>query len=144
MNDNINHPKHYTSHPSGIECIQITRHMNFNLGNVVKYLWRTDHKNGLEDLKKARWYLDDEIARLEKATPCMTSSETSASLADVEGEVMTSIIRTCDRELLGQYMLPKYFDGKTLGDLPTDILAKLLAEGYGGDTEIATYHSSPE
>ncbi len=64
--DAVNHPKHYMSHPSGIECIQVTRHMNFNLGNVVKYLWRTDHKNGLEDLKKARWYLDDEINKREK------------------------------------------------------------------------------
>ncbi len=64
--DPVNHPKHYTSHPSGLECIQVTRHMNFNLGNVVKYLWRTDHKNGLEDLRKAAWYLNDEIAERER------------------------------------------------------------------------------
>lgn len=65
-NDPVNHPKHYTSHPSGLECIQVTRHFGFNLGNVIKYIWRTDHKNGLEDLKKARWYLDDEIKKREK------------------------------------------------------------------------------
>lgn len=65
--DNINHPKHYTSHPSGIECIQVTEHMNFNIGNAIKYLWRADHKNGLEDLKKAQWYINREISRLEKA-----------------------------------------------------------------------------
>lgn len=65
--DSINHPKHYTSHPSGIECITITRWMTFNLGNVFKYCWRADEKGAtIEDLKKARWYLDDEIARLEK------------------------------------------------------------------------------
>lgn len=64
--DPVNHPKHYTSHPSGVECIQVTRHMSFNLGNVIKYLWRADEKNApLEDLKKARWYLDDEIKRRE-------------------------------------------------------------------------------
>lgn len=63
----VTKPKHYNSHPSGIECIQVTEHMNFNCGNVVKYLWRTDHKNGLEDLKKARWYLEREIARVEKS-----------------------------------------------------------------------------
>lgn len=64
--DAVNHPKHYTSHPSGVECIEITRHMTFNLGNVIKYLWRADHKNAsLEDLKKAAWYLNDEIQRLE-------------------------------------------------------------------------------
>lgn len=64
--DNVNHPKHYNNHPSGVECITITEHMNFNLGNVIKYIWRTDHKNGLEDLKKAKWYLEREIQRLSK------------------------------------------------------------------------------
>ena len=63
-NDNIEHPKHYTSHPSGIECIQITRHMGFNLGNAIKYIWRADLKNdALEDLEKAVWYLRDEIKK---------------------------------------------------------------------------------
>lgn len=66
-NDVVNHPEHYTQHPSGVECIQITEHMNFNLGNVLKYIWRTDHKNGLEDLKKARWYLEREIKRIESS-----------------------------------------------------------------------------
>jgi hypothetical protein len=65
--DNLNHPKHYNSHPSGVECIQVVEHMNFNRGNAIKYLWRADHKNGLEDLKKALWYVDREIQRLEKA-----------------------------------------------------------------------------
>lgn len=65
-NDPVNHPSHYISHPSGIECIQITRWMNFNLGNAIKYIWRAGNKgNALEDLKKARWYLDDEIKRRE-------------------------------------------------------------------------------
>jgi len=59
-------PGHYRSHPSGVECIEITRHMNFNIGNAIKYLWRHGQKaNAVEDLKKARWYLDDEIKRLE-------------------------------------------------------------------------------
>ncbi len=63
----VNHPPHYTAHPSGIECIAITRHMNFNLGNVVKYVWRADHKGAsLQDLKKAQFYLNDEINRREK------------------------------------------------------------------------------
>ena len=65
-NDTVNHPAHYTVHPSGVECIQITRWMNFNLGNAIKYIWRAGNKgNALEDLKKARWYLDDEIKRRE-------------------------------------------------------------------------------
>lgn len=96
-NDPVNHPKHYTSDPSGIECIQITRHRNFNIGNAIKYLWRAGLKSAsftgqiipvedgnivkalqtaevlgkvinrskqIEDLKKARWYIADEIQRL--------------------------------------------------------------------------------
>ena len=64
--DHIN-PSHYKNHPSGVECIDITRHMNFNLGNVIKYLWRSGQKDPtLQELRKARWYLDDEIKKLEK------------------------------------------------------------------------------
>lgn len=64
--DAIN-PSHYRGHPSGVECIEITEHMNFNLGNSIKYVWRAGLKssNPIEDLKKARWYLDREISRLE-------------------------------------------------------------------------------
>lgn len=60
--DNVNHPKHYTDHPSGVECITITEHMNFNVGNAVKYLWRAGLK---QDPDKAR--LDKHIEDLEKA-----------------------------------------------------------------------------
>ena len=61
--DPVEHPTHYCSHPSGIECITITQHMPFVLGNAMKYIWRADLKNGIEDLEKARWYLDLEIKR---------------------------------------------------------------------------------
>lgn len=65
-NDPVNHPKHYTAHPSGVECIQITEHMGFNLGNAMKYVWRADLKNdALEDMKKAIWYIQREIAKRE-------------------------------------------------------------------------------
>ena len=65
MSDNIN-PDHYKSHPSGVECIQITEHQNFLIGSAIKYLWRCDLKHddgGLEDLNKALWYIQREIAR---------------------------------------------------------------------------------
>lgn len=66
MSDMVNHPPHYTSHPSGVEAIQVTRHMNFNLGNATKYIWRAGLKGeGIQDLKKAVFYLNDEIARLQ-------------------------------------------------------------------------------
>ena len=62
--DNVNHPKHYTSHPSGVEVIEITEHLNFCLGNAVKYILRCDLKGKpIEDLRKARWYIDREISR---------------------------------------------------------------------------------
>ena len=64
--DMVNHPQHYTKHPSGVECITVTEHFNFNLGNAIKYIWRHNNKNGLEDLKKAQWYLNREIERLSK------------------------------------------------------------------------------
>lgn len=67
--NDINHPEHYTSHPSGIECIDIVKHMNFCLGNVIKYVWRVGLKgsskeNRLEDLQKAKKYIDFEISRI--------------------------------------------------------------------------------
>lgn len=67
MTEKVNHPQHYNKHPSGYECIDIVRHMNFDLGNAIKYIWRAGIKsdNAVEDLRKAIWYLEDEIKRLE-------------------------------------------------------------------------------
>lgn len=67
-NDPINHPEHYTSHPSGVECIQVTEHFNFNLGSAIKYIWRAGLKDKvtlLQDLRKASWYINREIERIE-------------------------------------------------------------------------------
>ena len=75
--DNVNHPKHYTSHPSGIECITITRHYCFAIGNAIKYLWRAglkkdasleDKQKEIEDLEKAIWYIKDRIKQLKDDT----------------------------------------------------------------------------
>lgn len=67
--DPVNHPTHYTSHPSGVECITITRHMSFNLGNALKYIWRADLKgNALQDLEKAAFYINDEIVKRRSAS----------------------------------------------------------------------------
>ena len=70
--DWVNHPPHYTSSAEcshckkPIECIDVTRHMSFNIGNAMKYLWRHKSKNGLQDLKKAQWYIKDAIEQMEK------------------------------------------------------------------------------
>ena len=75
MTDNVNHQLHYTSHPSGYEFIEITRHYCFSIGNAIKYLWRAglkheegmeDKQKEIEDLKKAIWYINDRIKQLEK------------------------------------------------------------------------------
>ena len=75
MSDKVNHPTHYTSHPSGVECIQITEHYNFCIGNAIKYIWRAGLKDEaeydpiekeIEDCEKAIWYIKRHISRLEK------------------------------------------------------------------------------
>ena len=64
MTDNVN-PTHYKTHPSGVECIEVTEHMPFCTGNAVKYLWRAGKKGpAVEDLRKAVWYIEREISRL--------------------------------------------------------------------------------
>ena len=76
-NDKVNHPSHYTwlKDLCGIEVIDITRHMDFNLGNCIKYILRagrkteqgyTDKDKTIEDLQKAVFYLNDEIKRLQR------------------------------------------------------------------------------
>jgi len=63
--DPVNHPTHYTNHPSGVECIQVTQHMNFCIGNAMKYLWRAGNKGDyIEDLRKAKWYIEQDIPRV--------------------------------------------------------------------------------
>lgn len=65
--DAVNKPRHYNIHPSGIECIQITEHMNFTLGNAIKYIWRAHDKgNAVEDLQKAIFYINREIEKIKK------------------------------------------------------------------------------
>lgn len=73
MSENINKPKHYTSHPSGIECIQIAEHHDFCIGNAIKYLWRAGIKTTdteIQDLKKAIWYIERKIKLLQGDKTC--------------------------------------------------------------------------
>lgn len=58
---------HYNEHPTGIECIQVVQWFNFNLGNVIKYVWRAGlkTKEPIKDLKKAKDYIEYEIKRIE-------------------------------------------------------------------------------
>lgn len=74
--DNVNHPIHYTSDPSGIECIEITKYRDFCIGNAIKYLWRAGLKEDsilsqkdktIEDLKKAIFYINKEIELIQQS-----------------------------------------------------------------------------
>lgn len=98
--DNVNHPKHYTSDPSGIECIDITRHRNFNVGNAIKYLWRAGLKidadkssinKQIEDLEKAVWYIVDEIHRLGGRCTVKTDSINTCLPSDNESIIEAAL-----------------------------------------------------
>lgn len=72
MSNNVNHPAHYTQ--GGIECIDAIKAATVNkkgveavcTANIIKYVWRYESKNGLEDLQKAKWYLERLIAEVER------------------------------------------------------------------------------
>ena len=86
MTDPVNHPPHYTAHPSGVECITIAEHMNFNLGNALKYIWRAGLKSAgpLEDLEKARWYLTREIGRLRNEPRAVIVADRQLNAEEIE------------------------------------------------------------
>lgn len=87
MADDVNHPAHYTAHPSGVECITITEHMPFNVGNAIKYLWRAGEKGSqLQDLQKAAWYVQREIARLSPPVASPEYTEFADVLARARAE----------------------------------------------------------
>jgi len=68
--DMVRHPPHYNAHLSGIECIEITKFYSFCVGNAVKYIWRHQEKGQpVEDLKKAIWYLEQQIELYESEKP---------------------------------------------------------------------------
>lgn len=82
--DAVNHPTHYTSDPSGVECIEVTRHRNFAIGNAIKYLWRAglkDENTSVQDLRKAIWYIEDEIKRLERESAAEGKTDPESSYA---------------------------------------------------------------
>lgn len=104
MADKIDHPSHYNNHPSGVECIQVTEYMTFSVGNAVKYLWRSGQKAGetaLDDLKKARWYIDREIQRLER--------ESGGGDADCNNDPPKSVPTCeCGRAITKAAYMPSY------------------------------------
>ena len=108
-NDQVNHPKHYTSDPSGIECIDITRYRNFNIGNAIKYLWRAGLKEDkdrklidkqVEDLNKAVWYLVDEIHRL--GGRCTVKTDSINTCLPIDNESIINATLNYHEKINGQ------------------------------------------
>jgi TPR repeat protein len=101
--DPVNHPAHYLTHRSGIECIQITEHLNFCLGNALKYIWRADEKgDAINDLAKAIWYLEREIVRRK-------------ALADIEKAQLLGVIADClEKDLVTKSVSLPNLTGNTL------------------------------
>ncbi|MBM4587607.1 DUF3310 domain-containing protein [Rhodococcus hoagii] len=163
--DAVNHPGHYTSHPSGVECIQITEHMSFCLGNAVKYIWRADLKgNEIEDLRKARWYVDREIARLggEPAVsdaPVAARLEAEAARDDYARELATVAVQS-DAETLWGDLLPEdqadviaqmravldflAADGRLLPEGGRDLLPCDRCNGSGSELAVSVPDGGPD
>ena len=108
-NDQVNHPKHYTSDPSGIECIDVTRHRNFNIGNAIKYLWRAGLKEDkdrklidkqIEDLNKAVWYLVDETHRL--GGRCTVKTDSINTCLPIDNESIINATLNYHEKINGQ------------------------------------------
>ena len=99
MHDPVNKPQHYRSDPSGVECIQITRHRTFIFGNAIKYLWRAglkDEAKTIEDLEKAIFYIKDEIGRLRGNIEKPDEEHTSTGISiDFSGEEMVELGNAC-------------------------------------------------
>jgi len=78
-NDPVNHPPHYTQHSSSVECYEISQHLSAAVAQAFQYIWRAEDKgNAAEDYKKAVWWLEREIQRLEplmRATKKVIDSE---------------------------------------------------------------------
>lgn len=126
-NDNVNHPRHYTSHPSGIECIKITRHHCFSIGNAIKYLWRAGLKDDsslsskekeIEDLEKAIWYINDRlnyITHLPKTNSIILHNQhpSKCCIADIIMWFIPSIAKALECLCLTGLNNDQYVDIKT-------------------------------
>lgn len=100
MNDNVNHPPHYKKSPSGIECIEVVEHMNFNKGNAIKYCWRSGEKGDeIEDLKKAAWYINREIERIIKSRKNLYANRSAGKFIPTNDVHATKFSSEIAREL---------------------------------------------
>jgi len=123
--DAVNRPKHYTSHPSGVECVTIAEHFGFNVGNAIKYVFRCEHKGrAVEDLRKSAWYLRREADRLERKTVRRLTWDaedgyraTSAAISMLEHEPAGSALRL----VLGRLLSTATVDAAELREIAATV-----------------------
>jgi len=121
MSDSVNNPKHYTSHPSGVECIEIAEMLPFNLGNALKYLWRAGKKlDEVEDIKKAVFYL----RRQANSLTSLQNFVEKHCLAQQHIMSKLRIIKPFDKELVRTITIICFKDGNALLALADELEIK--------------------
>ena len=124
--EQVNHPKHYNSHPKGIECIDIIRHYTFDIGNAIKYLWRAglkpemgkeDAEKEIEDLQKALWYVEDYKRKDHSDDVIKDENEMFQLVQDVtcyyiDEEILVGYDKDVQASLLGLLMVGLVVNGK--------------------------------
>lgn len=102
MAEAVDHPPHYNAHPSGVEAVEVCEHLSFNIGNALKYVWRARLKgNAVEDLRKAKWYLERELERF------TVYEEDDTGVSSCDGDHWKPFARRAalrDEGLLGQFL----------------------------------------
>jgi hypothetical protein len=121
VNDPVNHPSHYTAHKSGVECVEISEVLSFNVGNAFKYVFRRDGKGStVQDLQKAKWYIAREITRLD-ALECIPtfSRKDWVSNPDLTEKHFDLIDRVVDAEVVGSPVREFYINVLDSLKIPT-------------------------
>lgn len=96
--DMVNSPPHYTSHASGIEAIEIKRHLSSDWSDAFKYIFRAEHKNGRQDIEKALWYAKDGVAHdllIHAPTWRFEHQQKLQKVIDAEVDEVRKIFFTC-------------------------------------------------
>lgn len=90
MSDNVNHPKHYEAGP--FECIELSRLLSSDWGQAVQYCFRWQHKNGVEDLKKALWFINDALNH--NVPPIAAWNREDACASEAKADTLLAILAT--------------------------------------------------
>jgi predicted DNA-binding protein len=135
---NVKHPKHYNLHPSGVECITVIQDMTFNVGTAIKHLWRAGLKSSethIEDLEKARQYIDFEIARIKGHKAFAADASPGYFPLEPNGGIVTTEHNAKSFERIVRHAVEHPKPG-TEGVDPVQLAKNAIAKIRGG-----TYHT---